>query len=534
MDGLIKSALKAFPERLSTGVKMLLILSMALLPLGLIAVFASREAAQVNRLRQDNVARAMATASAAAITEQMRPLLYGLRQAIDDVTPETPDMPMDRRQCMLRLQGLMIEQRATTRYAIYDPYGRRLCATAAYSGLPAYPGQDRIGYNVALTADGSLLRASILDSSGGHYGVAEFSATTISRFARPDPGMQVGLVLRQGSQEMPLAHVRPANALDAMIRVSTPVAGGQLGLELAMPVTRLSAAEILLILLPILMWASGALIGWLVVDRLLLRPLGQMQRAVAAFRASEGPLELPRLHTPAHEIDDLGIAFMQATDALRQHEAELDEGLARQKKLTREVHHRVKNNLQVVSSLISLHARGTTSPEAGEAYAAIQRRVDAIALVHRHHYAEAEDNPGVSLPLLIGEIATNLRASIATDSGLATILLEIAPVAVTQDVAVPVAFLLTEIVERALATPAPGAIHIRVDADTAPDMARLSICTAALTQAYLEHDPGQQRFRRIVAGFARQLRSPLEHDPETGCFAILIRLLDRDVRTGEA
>jgi two-component system, sensor histidine kinase PdtaS len=77
----------------------------------------------------------------------------------------------------------------------------------------------------------------------------------------------------------------------------------------------------------------------------------------------------------------------------------------------REVHHRVKNNLQVVASLLNLHARGAKTEDASAAYASIQRRVDALAVVHRNHYAELEENRGVALKPLISELGANLRAN---------------------------------------------------------------------------------------------------------------------------
>jgi hypothetical protein len=63
----------------------------------------------------------------------------------------------------------------------------------------------------------------------------------------------------------------------------------------------------LLVLLPVLMWAAAAIIGWSVVQGLLLRPLGQLQRSVAQLGTA--PLALPRLQTPALEITALADSF---------------------------------------------------------------------------------------------------------------------------------------------------------------------------------------------------------------------------------
>ncbi|WP_289846842.1 histidine kinase dimerization/phosphoacceptor domain -containing protein, partial [Acinetobacter baumannii] len=76
---------------------------------------------------------------------------------------------------------------------------------------------------------------------------------------------------------------------------------------------------------------------------------------------------------PAAEIRELGDTFREISRTVKEHEADLAEGLVRQTKLTREVHHRVKNNLQVIASLINFHARSARSEEASEAYASIQR-----------------------------------------------------------------------------------------------------------------------------------------------------------------
>ena len=91
-------------------------------------------------------------------------------------------------------------------------------------------------------------------------------------------------------------------------------------------------------------------------------------------------------------------------DSIASHEAELQSALHEQKRLTREVHHRVKNNLQIVSSLLSIQGRETANSEVSRAYATVQARVAALAIVHRWMYESeyAGDQPG-RRPALAGE-----------------------------------------------------------------------------------------------------------------------------------
>jgi len=260
-----------------------------------------------------------------------------------------------------------------------------------------------------------------------------------------------------------------------------------------------------------------------VIDQLVLRPLAQLQRAVVGYRPGDGMLALPRCTTPSQEIRALGETFQATAQQLVLREAELEEGLSRQVRLTREVHHRVKNNLQVVASLINLHSRGT-SGEVAKAYASIQRRVDALAVVHRNHYAELEENRGVALRSIIAELTANLRGTAPPAASRMTITLDMAPAFITQDVAVPVAFLVTEIVELAMARDGGGSVAVTLTPDDAPDRALLSITAPGLAEARGD-DPNRDRFERIVLGLSRQLRSHLDYDAEAGRYDILITTL---------
>jgi two-component sensor histidine kinase len=187
------------------------------------------------------------------------------------------------------------------------------------------------------------------------------------------------------------------------------------------------------------------------------------------------------------------------------------------------VHHRVKNNLQVVASLLNLHSRGSPNEDVAAAYASIQRRVDALAVVHRNHYAELEENRGVALKPLISELAANLRATAPPSGASMQIRLDIAAVHATQDVAVSIAFLITEIVEFGMLC---GASEISIVLDEiSPGQARLSVSVDSLLGSVDCDQALSERFERIITGLSRQLRSSLERDPAKGRYSVNIAIV---------
>jgi two-component sensor histidine kinase len=509
--------------RLSTGLKMLIILSAALLPLGLIAFFASIESAKTNRLTREAEVRLVAVDSARDLTAAIAASAAALRSSFAPARRE-----IGPEQCQRMLDAIAASKAYDIRFGLFDAGGRRICATLGFSPLPAVAPAGGIGTEVRAIDGPELVRFSVGGLPGGMVAVGELPrATLASLLAAPAGDVTYGMRLREGEAVIDLAQAAVASGpLGQTITVSEPVANGQLSLELSSPSTPVRAIEALMILLPILMWLAAALIGWLVVDRLVLRPLGQMQRAIASYsRQGGGTLSLPVLTTPSMEIRALGEAFTAVTRRLIAHEAELESGLARQTKLTREVHHRVKNNLQVVSCLINLHARGVANPDVSAAYASIQRRVDALAVVHRNHYAELEENRGVGLRPLLGELASNLRATASPEAARMTITLELLPAFASQDVAVPIAFMVTELVELAMKCDPVGGVAIRLRATDRPDRAELSVMAAGLAGDACRRNPAHERASRVIDGLSRQLRSPLTRDEAHGRYSIEVSIV---------
>jgi two-component sensor histidine kinase len=497
----------------STGMKMLLILTGALLPLGLIALLASIQSSHAKRLQREEDARTIATAEARQIDIV---LLRGASILRSSMANGPPNPAACRRELATDLGGFQ----GPVRFALFEADGALRCASKGFDTRSMTPGR-RQGLIVQLIESPGGLRFTIAGTDG-RYAVAELPVALLVRVL-PTGDKTQGIALSQGDKSLHLSSTAKAYPLGKRLSVSAPFASGQARLNLTLTTNPISAVEILLVLLPLLMWAAAAGIGWIVVNQLLLRPLAQLQRAVAEYRG-DGPFELPRLTTPSHEIRALGEAFQASAAQLIHREEALEAGLRHQVRLTREVHHRVKNNLQVVASLINLHSRGTKG-EVAAAYASIQRRVDALAVVHRNHFAELEENRGVALRSLIAELTANLRATAPPAASHMTITLDMIPAYITQDVAVPVAFLVTELIELVMESAPTSGVAIALSSGSTPDRANLSIEAAGLGIGSQPDDPDRERFERIILGLSRQLRSPLDHDAETGRYAISIAIV---------
>src|SRR5690606_26223840 len=78
--------------------------------------------------------------------------------------------------------------------------------------------------------------------------------------------------------------------------------------------------------------------------------------------------------------------------------------------LLKEIHHRVKNNLQVVSSLLHLQTAYIKDETALDAVKESRNRVHAMSLIHRKLYQEG-NLTGIKLPIYIKDLCQNLLES---------------------------------------------------------------------------------------------------------------------------
>lgn len=484
-----------------TGTKLLVLLTLALFPLGVALAWTARASLQDVRAALIDSAQEEGQVAAQVADSLINRNAIALRVAANAAMRTDPASP-----CEAIANALALTPSVGTRFAVRDTMAKPICTHGDFG----------ISTNEVLVAPGAI-RAwvfpagrSILFRVGVNGGMAtgELTEADLARAIR-DSGKNVhAMAIRDDQLSIPI--IAAADDSTESTRLTQySIAGGQLS---AVVRTRLGESGLfdrLLVFLPLLMWVVAALLSWFLVRRLLLLPLGRLERAVTDYQPGTGALVLPERLGGADEIRSLGGAFERAVDRLESSEQQMAEALHGQRRLVREVHHRVKNNLQVIASLLNIHGRSATVPESRAAYAAIGRRVDALSVVHRNHFAEVEESRGIALRPLLTELGQILRASAPESAAGMAIHLEADAVHTTQDAAVAVAFFVTELIEFAMlqGTAQPIEIELRRVSELA---ASLTVSSDALVAKNKEPSIERSQFERVVGGLARQLRSPLE------------------------
>ena len=485
--------------RLPTGAKLLLILTAVLLPIGIgLAWIGETGIQQANTAlegRTEDQARLAGRSIESLIARNALALRIAANGRIEDNRGDGCDKVR---------KSLAIAPAVAQNFELETLDGKAVCAAGQVpdtSELPLIAPGD-ISVRVAPDSRAIEIRAGVI----GGMATTVIPLNDLRSAAAASGGAIRSVVLHDDTGQVTI--FGDPDTQQDLKTTELPIGNGNVKVRVATPHQRIRTVDRLLLLLPLLMWIAAAIITWSLVGRLLIRPLKRLEQSVLAYRPGEGQLELPRKLGPSQEIQELRDAFARAIDRAEESERETTSALEGQKRLVREVHHRVKNNLQVVASLLNIHGRSADAPEARSAYAGISRRVGALSIVHRNHFAEMEENRGISLRPLVSELAAELRATAPEAARRLAIDLEIDSVYTTQDVAVAVAFWITEIIEYAMLRAPQEPIELSLRR-TSELTARLSLSSPVLTP---EEDGNAEKaqFERIIGGLAKQLRSPLE------------------------
>ncbi|MCQ0969339.1 sensor histidine kinase (plasmid) [Paracoccus sp. TK19116] len=267
-------------------------------------------------------------------------------------------------------------------------------------------------------------------------------------------------------------------------------------------------------LLPLALWAVSLSVAYFAVYRLVLRHIrvlrGQMRRFAIGNRDAPPPI----LHDAPAEIADVSQTFHNMARILIRDEEAMEEAVTEKTVLLKEVHHRVKNNLQLIASIINMQSRVIEHEDAKRVLRSVQDRVSALATIYRNLY-QAEHLDAVEADRLIGDIINHMvNASVDAGAKL-RVNTDLSHLTLLPDQAVPLSLMATEAFTNALkyAGVPPGE-------DSAWINVTLRKCSATEAEFEIENSIGERPEDGDSTGLGGQLieafAMQLEGEAETG------------------
>jgi two-component sensor histidine kinase len=405
------------------------------------------------------------------------------------------------------------------------PAGMGAAAPAVLAATPLIEPDGRFGGALAAVISADSLRADVSDPvlpQDAKAALLDASGRVIApsppAFAdQPLPGWA-----REANSPLGYRHV-VGRATNAHVDVIAPV-GHDLYVMLSAPAPRfLSWARlhaIYNIVLPLLGWFGAWVAVWIATDRVVIRWLSYLDRIASIYAKGRFSVRPVKAEAAPQEIRALAQTLDAMADAIVARDLSLRESLDQKDTLMREIHHRVKNNLQIITSLLNMQQRALTDPTAKEAMSDTRQRITALALIYRALY-QSPDLRRVDVRQFLEELVGNLSAGdgarpMVIRTELAADDLEIDP-----DKLAPLALFAVEAIANARKHAfKPGEGLIRVGFHVFADRVLLEICDDGV------HQPGQEAQegvgRTLMSAFARQLRGRMER--EINADGVVVRL----------
>ena len=291
---------------------------------------------------------------------------------------------------------------------------------------------------------------------------------------------------------------------DVYALLSAP-APGLLSWAVLNPVTLLAA--------PLLAWCLAFAMVMLVSDRIVVRWLEYLERVAAIYARGRFSVRPVQAVNAPSEIRVLARTLDELAETITTRDAALLASLDEKDALMREIHHRVKNNLQIISSLLSMQQRTLKDAPAKAAVGDTRQRIAALALIYRTLYQSADlryADARIFLTELVGQL-------IAGDIGrgrLITSSVEADSLVVDPDKLAPLALWLVEAVTNAQkhAFASRGGdlkVRFRVKGDT-------SVLEVQDDGPGVTEDFKAGVGRTLMGAFAKQLRGEVELLPAEG------------------
>jgi two-component sensor histidine kinase len=251
---------------------------------------------------------------------------------------------------------------------------------------------------------------------------------------------------------------------------------------------------------------------WFGADRWCIRPLRYIEDFAGRIVRGE-TIEIARQRPQTLELGLMADGVAAMASALAKREADLRAGLEQRDHLLRELQHRVKNNLQMIMSLLNLQAGEIRSPRIRRLFRDSQHRVLALSILHVHLY-ERSNWSLVDFQEFIGDVVRQVTLS-RQEAKASALHYHIRASSLTAgpDVAIPVGLIVTEAVNAILDNdfPAAAAPEIGIDMSEKGGIVELTIADFAPSQRNSSSKPERLRTfgMTLIRGLAMQLSGEL-------------------------
>jgi two-component sensor histidine kinase len=550
---------------------MLLIVTIALLPIVLVSVLQGIERVQ----RDANDVRAQLTQSARASAEGYQSVFSSAEQIMRAMGSLT-DVRQVSANCDSILADAMIGVSYFTNLSRADADGTLVC-----SALPLAKGiniKNQVTFLEAQKTDGLVVSPLLVSRATGqkvigslialHKPDGSFDGTlaiTLDQHwfdyllhEHPAPAGAVIAVFDRNGVVLASNDARVAGALaNAALKAGVPdgaslgardasgnawhfglaaLTGNNIFVAFGMRENRLFGQTYLHVgidfLLPIFMILFAWAAIWIATDRQVTHWITYLRRIASAYRSGHYAIRPDLVGAPA-EFQLLGDAMSEMADNIQDRDRRLRDAVNLKSTLIKEIHHRVKNNLQIVMSLLSIQANQVKDAVAKEALVQAQTRINALALVHRI-LNELEDQSTLDISQLLDELCHQIAGGMSNDR--VRVEVNVPSRVVSGSVAVALALftveVLTNIFKHAYPDERDGVIRVSM---TQVEGGKLRLEIADDGKGFAMDQTSKSVGSRLIKTFGLQLGgvSSVQSEPGRGTVVELI-FPDPELKDGEA
>ncbi|WP_084399784.1 sensor histidine kinase [Henriciella aquimarina] len=271
--------------------------------------------------------------------------------------------------------------------------------------------------------------------------------------------------------------------------------------------------------IPLLSFTLALIAAWLAVDGLVLKWLARLRRLALIYGEGHYNFRIGNeFENAPDEISDFAYSFDRMANRISERDASLRAAIATRDAAVKEIHHRVKNNLQIVASFLNLQRRQVADPAAREVISAARHRIDALSIVHQTLY-QHERLETVHMQPFLEALLSHLAGALGMDETGVRIDSEIDEIDRPADDAIPIALFILEAVTNATKYAFDedgGVITVRLYED-GDDIVLDVIDDGAGADFEEEADSSSTGLgSRLMSAFAKQLRGKIDITSKPG------------------